>query len=199
VRLRDSLQSNLDISSMELLDASHPYTFQMANGIAHWRFENILLPDSATNPGGSMGFAKYRIKTVPGLTAGSQVDNFADIYFDYNAPVRTPTATVLIQNPVAASDEVQVLPGFTVFPNPNNGQFAFRSDKAISSTRQCQVARPPRPSTVGKGTARFGGQSSRPMSDHGFATRHLPAAIEFGWEKRLSEGGGSVIARLLTE
>lgn len=133
VRLRDSLQSNLDIASLELLDASHPYTFQMANGIAHWRFENILLPDSATNPGGSMGFAKYRIKTIAGLTAGSQIDNFADIYFDYNAPVRTPTATVLIQNPVAASDEVQVLPGFTVFPNPNNGQFAFRSDKAIPS------------------------------------------------------------------
>ncbi|MEY3441748.1 MAG: hypothetical protein RLZZ519_29 [Bacteroidota bacterium] len=133
VRLRDSLQSNVDIASLELLDASHPYTFQMSNGIASWRFENILLPDSATNPGGSMGFAKYRIQTLPGLTAGSQIDNFADIYFDYNAPVRTPTATVLIQNPVAASDEVQVLPGFTVFPNPNNGQFAFRSDKAIPS------------------------------------------------------------------
>jgi uncharacterized repeat protein (TIGR01451 family) len=133
VRLRDSLQSNLDVSTLELLDASHPYSFDLHAGVAQWRFENILLSDSASDPLGSVGFAKYRIKTVSGMSAGDQVDNFADIYFDYNAAVRTPTATVLIQNPVAVTEEVDALPGFTVFPNPNNGLFSIRSDKAIAT------------------------------------------------------------------
>jgi uncharacterized repeat protein (TIGR01451 family) len=133
VRLQDSLQANLLPHTMELLGASHPYTFSLNGNIANWRFENILLPDSASNPGGSMGFAKFRIMTVQNLTWGDHVDNFADIYFDYNAAVRTPTATVIIDSPIAVAPDATALPGFTIFPNPNNGQFSFLSDKAINT------------------------------------------------------------------
>ncbi|WP_336556646.1 DUF7619 domain-containing protein, partial [Streptomyces brasiliscabiei] len=54
-------------------------------------FNNIMLPDSHTNMSLSTGFVKYYIYPKKNLHTGTRVSNSADIYFDYNAPVKTNT------------------------------------------------------------------------------------------------------------
>ena len=54
-----------------------------------FKFPNIMLPDSASNPAGSQGFVQYRIKPKANLPLGTQIENTAHIYFDYNAAITT--------------------------------------------------------------------------------------------------------------
>ncbi|MBD0257193.1 MAG: T9SS type A sorting domain-containing protein, partial [Cytophagales bacterium] len=54
-------------------------------------FEAINLPDSTRAQAGSNGFAKFTVKPLGGLPEGTRIENFADIFFDYNPPVRTNT------------------------------------------------------------------------------------------------------------
>jgi hypothetical protein len=56
-----------------------------------WTFDNINLPDSTRDQAGSNGFVKFTVLPVKDLPAGTRIENFADIYFDYNPPVRTNT------------------------------------------------------------------------------------------------------------
>jgi hypothetical protein len=51
-----------------------------------------MLPDSTTDYEGSMGYFQYRLKALY-LTClnGTQIENTAYIYFDYNAPIVTNT------------------------------------------------------------------------------------------------------------
>lgn len=80
-------------------------------------FNNILLADSFTNEPESHGFVHYSIKPVNGISAGNIILNNAGIYFDYNSPVMTNTATTSILFPTAleqnnANDPV------SIYPNP---------------------------------------------------------------------------------
>ncbi len=88
----DTLDARLDIHSIEMLSASHDYSLSIDDKRAmRWQFDNILLPDSGTNPTLSNGFIEFMIKPVAGLADQTEIPNFADIYFDFNVPVRTNT------------------------------------------------------------------------------------------------------------
>ena len=107
VVVRDMLSDNLDLGSLTIGASSHPYTF----GIVEprelvWTFNNILLPDSTTNEPASNGFLKYTVMPLPGLPGGTAIDNFADIYFDYNAPVRTNVVHNQIDAPPVTTTSV---------------------------------------------------------------------------------------------
>lgn len=88
----------VQLNSIEIMNASHPVN---VNYIVHERnlefiFNNILLPDSGTNEIQSHGFIKYKILPKSSLILGDTVFSTAAIYFDYNAPVITNTATTAI-------------------------------------------------------------------------------------------------------
>lgn len=91
ISIIDTLDTNLDFSTFEHLTSSHSSTVQLIGNIAKFRFTNIQLPDSSSNPIGSQGFVQYRIKPLPNLPMGSQIKNNAYIYFDYNSPILTNT------------------------------------------------------------------------------------------------------------
>lgn len=92
IRLRDTLSSYFDYSTFELLNYSHPNTYDLRDGILNFLFPNIMLPDSASNPQGSIGFVQFRMKPLPGLPFGHQIDNQVAIYFDFNEPIFTNIA-----------------------------------------------------------------------------------------------------------
>lgn len=95
--LVDTMSSKLYVPSLEMLSSSHPYTTNIkGSGIAEWTFSNIMLPDSTTNEKASHGFIKYRIKCKNNLVNGDIIKNWADIFFDFNSPVRTDTANTPI-------------------------------------------------------------------------------------------------------
>ena len=100
VVIRDTLDMDVNIFTVQPGVASHPYTFRIYGPrVLEWRFDNILLPDSNVNEPASNGFVNFQVDQVPGLPLGTTITNTADIYFDYNDPIITNTTlhTVNIQ------------------------------------------------------------------------------------------------------
>ncbi len=90
VVLLDTLSEWLDITSIQLGAASHPYAFDILPGrVLRFTFDDILLPDSTTNEPASQGFVWFRIGQNAPL--GVRIENRAAIYFDVNPPVITNT------------------------------------------------------------------------------------------------------------
>ncbi len=115
----DTLSNLLDWNSFTMTGASHNYTveFDQSNGVAIWYFNNIMLPDSGADYQGSMGFIKFSINQDANLTDGTIIENFGDIYFDFNEPVRTNTAISTINKNLSV-EPLDVTELVSVFPNP---------------------------------------------------------------------------------
>lgn len=121
VRLVDTLASPLDPITIVPGAASHPYTWRfLSSNVVEFLFEGIHLPDSTTNEPESHGFVRFRIAQRHANPAGTVINNEAGIYFDFNPPVITNTATVKVGAP--AVTEVGALPGsgtvLRAYPNP---------------------------------------------------------------------------------
>lgn len=121
----DTISSYLDIGSLRVGASSHNYSYEIyGNGIVKFTFDNILLPDSTTNNRASQGFIKYRIEQQANNPIGTIINNHADIYFDYNAPVRTNTtfheigADFVTVQLVGIENILQENVEVNVYPNP---------------------------------------------------------------------------------
>lgn len=124
VEIIDTLSSFLDPSSILPGASSHPYTWKLYDeNLLKFRFENIMLPDSFINEPASNGFVKFKIQQQPDLPNGTIIENNANIYFDFNAPVLTNTTFLTIgENFIEIKNSVST-PAFPqlkvkVFPNP---------------------------------------------------------------------------------
>ena len=105
--IRDELDSNLDISSLKITASSDPITRVeiIPDNALIITFENINLPDSASDPAGSQGFVVFSIKPKDGLPDGTIITNQAGIYFDRNDVVLTNTTLNTIRdNPFPIAD-----------------------------------------------------------------------------------------------
>jgi len=93
IYIEDPIDSNLDISTLEVIGASHmPYSVELKDDYSVvFRFNNIFLPDSTSNPAGSNGFIKYIISPKENLEIGTTVENTGYIFFDFNDAVVTNT------------------------------------------------------------------------------------------------------------
>lgn len=96
--VRDTLDASLDISSLEMIGASHNYSLNIKDGkYCTWTFSNIKLPQEAVDEKGSHGYITYSIRPVAGLPLQSVINNSAAIYFDFNLPVLTNLQTTKIE------------------------------------------------------------------------------------------------------
>jgi uncharacterized repeat protein (TIGR01451 family) len=142
VILRDTLSDKLDRGSIRMLGASHPYELaQISDSILHIRFDNILLPDSTTNPEGSQGYISFRINPAPELPNGTQVHNRAAIYFDQNPPIITNTVTRTYGEYFVVSTDAPVSPDALqvgIFPNPFVSQTVFQLP-GHTNAENCQL------------------------------------------------------------
>lgn len=93
VIIRDSLDVNLDWKTFKPIASSHKFEtlLQSESGVLEFIFKNILLPDSTTNEAASQGYIKYRIKVKKNLVENTNIQNTANIIFDFNPPIRTNT------------------------------------------------------------------------------------------------------------
>ena len=132
----------LQLNTLEFISSSHP---MIANWIPwernmEFKFDNILLPDSIVNEPMSHGFVRYRVKPKSNLVAGDIVNNFAAIYFDFNAPVVTNTAKtkVVLPTGVAAaggSGSWHV----NLYPNPAGNQFTIHLPTGQAGSSQFTI------------------------------------------------------------
>lgn len=92
VHIVDTLSAWLDPATVRFGASSHPYRFDLSGeGVVHFIFDNISLPDSNVNEAASHGFAAFSIKPRTDALLESVIENTAAIYFDYNDPVYTNT------------------------------------------------------------------------------------------------------------
>jgi uncharacterized repeat protein (TIGR01451 family) len=104
VVIRDTLDTDLNIFTVTPGVSSHDYTFKKYGPrVLEWTFNNILLPDSTTNEPESNGFITFTVDQVPDLPNGTLINNQADIYFDFNAPIITNETDHLINDMIESS------------------------------------------------------------------------------------------------
>ena len=97
--ITDTLSTALDWSTFNLLSYSHqPLTQVYNDGLVKFSFPNIHLPDSNTNEPASHGYVQYKIRAKDSLALGSTIENTANIFFDFNAPVITNTTSNTVIN-----------------------------------------------------------------------------------------------------
>ncbi|WP_276496983.1 DUF7619 domain-containing protein [Pontibacter litorisediminis] len=108
----DTLSEHLDLSTLQMGAASHAHRLEVSGKgrpVLTWTFDNIMLPDSNANEPGSHGYIQFSIKPKAGLPEKTAVENLADIFFDYNSPVRTNTTLNRIYDmPSVVDEEVRV-------------------------------------------------------------------------------------------
>ena len=123
--------TKFEISTLQFVDSSHSCITKISNGNrVEFIFEGINLPFNDAN---NDGYIILKIKSKNTLVVGDQITNNANIYFDYNAPIATNTATSTYQ----ALNNVDFDFGnyFTLSPVPakdfinitNNQQVAIKS------------------------------------------------------------------------
>lgn len=101
VVIQDTLDTDLNIFTLVPGASSHNYTFSMHGPrVLEWTFENILLPDSTADEAGSHGFLTFTVEQNANLAAGTEINNTAYIYFDFNAPVITNTTSHIIEDDI---------------------------------------------------------------------------------------------------
>ncbi len=90
VLVTDTLSEHLDVGTLDILGSSHEMTPEIRHGrVLVFTFERIFLPDSNVNEAASHGYVSFRVR--PNEQPGVMIANAADIYFDFNEPVRTNT------------------------------------------------------------------------------------------------------------
>lgn len=118
VRVVDEIDSDLDISTFEMLGASHPWSIRVYdNQRIEWRFDNILLVDSTTNEPESHGWIFFKISPKSNLPDGTGLLNRADIYFDFNPPILTNVTTNTIDYGIGKPDPKPKME-VSLSPNP---------------------------------------------------------------------------------
>jgi uncharacterized repeat protein (TIGR01451 family) len=122
VKVKDTLDINLNINSLEVLDASHAMTYFLDGRTMYFIFDDILLPDSTRNEPASHGYLKYRIQNESNILNGTDVTNSAAIYFDFNQPVLTNVTSnryvnALPNGHVLGTETVMETKSF-LYPNP---------------------------------------------------------------------------------
>ena len=127
IYVMDTLNSNIDPSTFQLLGYSHQPQILIKQSVVRFSFPNINLPDSNSNEPGSHGYVQFKVKLHDNLPLGTTVANTAYIYFDFNDPVVTNTtsSTVAINTSIKESrtEQMDVL----LFPNPGRNNLVIET------------------------------------------------------------------------
>lgn len=118
--------TKFDVTSLVPLNASHNYYTRVSGNKVEFIFENINLPfDDANND----GYIAFKIKTLPSLVVGNTFSNFANIYFDYNFPIITNTATTTIT--ALSNPSFEFANYFSMYPNPTTNELNINMKQAV--------------------------------------------------------------------
>jgi uncharacterized repeat protein (TIGR01451 family) len=104
---------DFELSTLQVLNASHDMVVRNNNGVIEFVFENILL-----SGGGGHGNILLKIRTKDILTPSDEVEAQADIYFDFNFPIETNVANTAFS--VLSTQQFSDEQNIVVYPNPSD-------------------------------------------------------------------------------
>jgi uncharacterized repeat protein (TIGR01451 family) len=134
VLITDTLSTDLRWSTMDVISASHAHTWYLLNGVLHVLFEGINLPDSSSDEAGSHGFIKFGMKPQGTLADGVQVENVANIYFDFNESVITAPAIFTVDASTAVTSSAIGTREWNMWPNPASDQISVSGLSSATNT-----------------------------------------------------------------
>jgi len=134
--IRDTLDENLDLSTFEVIDCSHPFVLSTQlnreTRAVSFAFNNIYLPDSTTNEPESHGHLIYSIFPNADIEDNTMIENKAFIYFDFNPAIITNTTQNILVDELPTLNTIShneiVL---EVYTNPVDYSLTFKSDTSI--------------------------------------------------------------------
>lgn len=113
----DTISPVFDPISLGLLGSSHEMMVNWRPGnVLEFAFPMIMLPDSGADESASHGYVKFRLKPSADIVVGSSLTNTADIYFDFNPPIRTNTVILDVEEPVGLMEPTKE--SMVFIPNP---------------------------------------------------------------------------------
>ncbi len=134
IHLADTLDNNLDLTTFQILNYSHPNTSYVNGNVLAFSFPNINLADSGSSFNASQGYVQYRVKPKPNLPGGTQIKNTANIYFDFNPAVVTNTTINNFIAGIGIKEEI-VSPQIKIYPNAASTEFAILFPKGIKNAK----------------------------------------------------------------
>ncbi|WP_428225672.1 DUF7619 domain-containing protein [Flavobacterium sp.] len=115
-----------DVNSIIPIKGSHDFYTRINGNNVEFIFEDINLPfDDATND----GYVSFKLKTKASLVVGDTFSKNANIYFDYNFPITTNTATTIIA--ALANQDFEFETYFNLFPNPASSNVTLETKSDI--------------------------------------------------------------------
>ena len=127
IKVLNDLDAKLDWSTFEFINSSHNCRVKNNNGHNEFLFEGINLPGTNNEPL-SHGYITYKIKPIASIAVGNVISNVANIYFDFNAPIVTNTASTTIS---ALSNQNFAFNNFKYFPNPVKNSLSISNASLI--------------------------------------------------------------------
>lgn len=124
VVVADTLAGNLDWSSFDFIAGSHPCEVQRNSDKLLFYFKDIHLPYASINEPASHGYVAFKIKPKNTLIIGDTLNNKASIYFDFNTPVVTNTASTIV---VPTSPLAVKLEYFALVKKDESNQLAWKA------------------------------------------------------------------------
>lgn len=116
-----------DVSSLQLLNGSHPVEARVNNNTAEFIFKSIQLD---TNGHGNI---LLKVKSKTSLNDGDTVTKKANIFFDYNFPILTNDANTTFQD--LSIDEHLMDNSITIYPNPSRDVVNIEASSVINSVQ----------------------------------------------------------------
>jgi uncharacterized repeat protein (TIGR01451 family) len=142
VVLLDTLDTNLDINTFQLVASSHSVQTEIeASGAIRFAFDNIMLPDSNVNEAESHGFVEYRILAKSGLPDGTPVYNTAHIFFDFNPDVVTNTTfnTMVYTLSTGLNESAEHPSRVLFYPNPMQQSALLQFENELSQLHTLRI------------------------------------------------------------
>jgi uncharacterized repeat protein (TIGR01451 family) len=141
IKVKDVIHPSIELTSLEVLAASHNYELSVDNREITFWFNNIKLPDSVRNEAGSHGYIKFRLRPIDALADYSTVTNEASIFFDFNEPVITNEVLNTYVS-VIPDGRITALPteigNVRLYPNPAIDRVVISGHEALSF-RQVEI------------------------------------------------------------
>ncbi len=128
IKVVNDLDAKLDWSTFQLLSTSHTCRVKNKNEHNEFLFEGINLPGTANEPL-SHGYITYKVKPISTLAIGNVIPNFANIYFDYNAPIVTNVASTTVTSNL--SNDIFAFSNFSYSPNPVKSSLSISNGSTI--------------------------------------------------------------------
>ncbi|WP_415711135.1 T9SS type A sorting domain-containing protein, partial [Flavobacterium branchiophilum] len=114
-----------DLSSLQVMNASHNVYTRLNGNLVEFIFENIQL---AGSPSGGHGHVLFKMKSNPNVQTTGHVTSNANIFFDYNFPIETNDATTVFET-LRTNDNDAIT--VQIYPNPTKDQLHIQSQEAI--------------------------------------------------------------------